>query len=98
MKDVADNLGISQDLLFKWRGELRTKEKRSFPANGLETLTEQEEKIRDLKKRLKEAMLERDILKKAVVFFMRKLENIRIKVREKTTFSPHKGMASASLT
>lgn len=53
VKDVADNLGISKDLLYKWRRELRAKEKLAFPGNGREALTEQEKKIRDLEKSLR---------------------------------------------
>jgi transposase-like protein len=71
VKDVADNLGISKDLLYKWRRELQAKEKFAFPGNGREALTEQDKKIRDLEKRLKDAEMERDILKKAVAIFSR---------------------------
>lgn len=71
VKDVADNLGISKDLLYKWRREFRAKEELAFPGNGREALTEQEKKIRDLEKKLKDAEMERDILKKAVAIFSR---------------------------
>jgi transposase len=71
VKDVADNLGISKDLLYKWRRELRAKEELAFPGNGREALTEQEKRIRELEKKLKDAEMERDILKKAVAIFSR---------------------------
>ncbi len=71
VQDVADSLGISKDLLYKWRREFRAKEELAFPGNGREALTEQEKKIRDLEKKLKDAEMERDILKKAVAIFSR---------------------------
>jgi len=71
VSDVADNLGISKDLLYKWRRELRLKEELAFPGNGREALTEQEKRIRELEKKLKDAEMERDILKKAVAIFSR---------------------------
>lgn len=71
VKEVADNLGISPDLLYKWRSELRAKEELAFPGNGREGLTDQEKRIRELEKKLKNAEMERDILKKAMAIFSR---------------------------
>ena len=45
------------------RGEL------AFPGKGKEALTSREKEIRELKKRLKDAEMERDILKKAMAIF-----------------------------
>jgi len=36
VKEVAANLGISKDLLYKWRRELRLKEGLAFPGHGKE--------------------------------------------------------------
>ena len=69
--DVADNLGIGKDILYRWRREQRSKEGLAFPGNGREALTSQQQKIRDLEKRLKDAEMERDILKKAMAIFSR---------------------------
>lgn len=69
VKGVADNLDISKDLLYKWRREFRAKEELAFPGNGREALTEQEKKIRDLEKKLKDTEMEREILEKAVAIF-----------------------------
>ena len=68
---VAENLGISQDLLFRWRREQRVNGELAFPGNGREALTSQQQKIRGLEKRLKNAEMERDILKKAMAIFSR---------------------------
>ncbi len=68
---VAENLGIGTDILYRWRREQRSKEGLAFPGNGREALTTQQQKIRDLEKRLKDTEMERDILKKAVGIFSR---------------------------
>ena len=69
--EVADNLGISKDLIYKWRRELRLKQGIAFPGHGREALTEQEKRIKELEKKLKDAEMERDILKKAMAIFSR---------------------------
>jgi transposase-like protein len=69
--EVAENLGISQDALYRWRRQIRTKGALAFPGNGRETLTEPQKRIRELKKKLKDAEMERDILKKAMAIFTR---------------------------
>ena len=71
ISSVADNLGISKDLLYRWRRELRAKDDIAFPGNGREALTIQQQKIRGLEKKLKDAEMERDILKKAMAIFSR---------------------------
>ena len=71
VSDVAENLGIGKDILYRWRREQRGKEGLAFPGNGREALTSQQQKIRDLEKRLKDTEMERDILKKAVGIFSR---------------------------
>ncbi len=69
--DVAENLGIAKDLLYRWRREQRAKEGGAFPGNGREALTSQQQKIRELEKKLKDTEMERDILKKAMAIFSR---------------------------
>ncbi len=68
---VAKNLGISKDLLYRWRRAQRVNKELPFPGNGREALTSQQQKIRELEKRLKNAEMERDILKKAMAIFSR---------------------------
>lgn len=69
--DVAENLGISKDLLYRWRQEQRTNRGLAFPGNGRESLTDQQKRIRELEKQLKDTEMERDILKKAMAIFTR---------------------------
>lgn len=71
---VAENLGISKELLYRWRKEYRQREELAFPGHGREALTPQEQKIRDLEKELKGAAMELDILKKAMGIFSRALK------------------------
>ena len=69
ISELARELGILPTLLYKWRKEQIDFGERSFPGNGKLKLTPEQEKIRELKLKLKDAELERDILKKAVHIF-----------------------------
>src|SRR5437870_7851148 len=66
---VASELGIRSELLNRWRREHLQYKESSFPGNGKPIQTEQEAEIARLKKDLREAQMERDILKKAVSIF-----------------------------
>jgi transposase len=69
--EVAENLGIGKDLIYRWRREQRAHPELVFPGNGREALTIQQQKIRELEKKLKDTEMERDILKKAMAIFSR---------------------------
>jgi transposase-like protein len=72
VSSVAENLGINKDLLYRWRREYhKGNGKYSFPGNGREALTPDQERIRELEKKLKDTEMERDILKKAMGIFSR---------------------------
>ena len=60
VKEVADELGIDPGRLSKWR------QKENSPVKSMEGLSAERQEIRRLQKELREAQLERDILKKAV--------------------------------
>jgi transposase-like protein len=62
--EIADRLGISVDILYQWRKRYRQQAKITFPGHGKLYLTPEQEHIRQLEKRLKNAEMERDILKK----------------------------------
>jgi len=64
--EVAQDLGIAHSNLRRWRAQYRKKGELSFPGNGKQRLTPQEEEIRRLKKELYDVRQERDILKKAL--------------------------------
>jgi transposase len=69
--EVAENLGIAKDLLYRWRKEYRSQEGLAFPGQGHEALSPQDRTIRELEKKLRDAEMERDILKKAMAIFSR---------------------------
>jgi len=68
-KQVAEELGIRPELLYKWRTSLLSDGVRSFTGNGNKKLSPEEKEIALLKKQVRELQLEREILKKAVIIF-----------------------------
>ena len=71
VREVAENLGISSDLFYRWRRQLRENPDLAFPGNGKMALTQDQRRIRALEKKLKDTEMERDILKKAMAIFSR---------------------------
>ena len=69
LSELARELGIKVSLLYKWRKEYQQFGRGSFPGNGNLKLTPEQERIHELEKKLKDAELERDILKKAISIF-----------------------------
>ena len=67
IKQAAQELGVSQSAMRKWVHERRTKGADAFPGSG--RLSPDEQKIRDLEKKVRLVEMERDILKKATAFF-----------------------------
>lgn len=71
VKEVAENLGIDPDLIYRWRRQQRKNGALAFPGNGNLALTQDQKRIRALEKQLKDTEMERDILKKAMAIFSR---------------------------
>lgn len=69
--ELARELGISATLLYKWRRAAEARPDATYPGRGRQVLSEDQRRIRELEKKLKDAELERDILKKAVSIFSR---------------------------
>ncbi len=67
--EVARNLDIHPSMLYSWKRKYADNGEKAFPGKG--HLTE----IAALRKRLREAEMERDILKKAVGIFSKTTEN-----------------------
>ena len=68
---AANNLGINPSLLSKWISRYKKNEgdlKSAFPTTG--HLSPSDQKIKDLEKELRNVRMERDILKKAMVYFV----------------------------
>lgn len=66
---VAEELGIRADLLSRWKREYQQRKEGSFSGHGKPALTAEQAEVARLKKHLREAEIERDILKKAVSIF-----------------------------
>lgn len=67
VEDIAEDLGVSKSSLFRWRKELGEDPDQAFPGKGQRK--ERDEEIARLKKELREARLENEILKKATAIF-----------------------------
>ena len=68
---LASELDIRAELIYRWRREVEAHKGASFPGQGNKTMTEEQKEIAKLKKELRDAQMERDILKKAVSIFSR---------------------------
>jgi transposase len=69
ISEFARELGVTAPQLYKWRKEYEEFGLGSFPRNGKLKQTPEQEQIAELGRRLKDAELERDILKKAIGIF-----------------------------
>ena len=69
VKEISEELDIPYSVLSRWRKESATFGKNSFPGKGKPKQTDEQREIAELKKQLKDAKLERDILKKAISIF-----------------------------
>lgn len=68
-REIGRDLGIPSDMVRRWSREHAASGEGSFSGNGKPVLTPEQREIVELKKALKEAEIERDILKKAVSIF-----------------------------
>ena len=62
---VAKELDIQADLLSRWKREHKQRKEGSFSGHGKPSLSPEQAEVARLKKQLREAEIERDILKKA---------------------------------
>jgi len=69
IKQAAQELGVSGSAMRKWVRESPAKGGGSFPGSG--RLSPEDQKTRDLEKKVRRLEMERDILKKATAFFAR---------------------------
>ena len=69
ISELASELGLKPELIYKWRAAYGAGSANSFPGKGVESLTPQQEELRRLKNELAETRMERDILKKAIGIF-----------------------------
>ena len=67
--EICRELDIPTSVLSRWRRESQAYGKNSFPGKGNPKLTDQQKEIAELKKKLRDTEIERDILKKAIAIF-----------------------------
>ena len=65
--EVARQLGINPNNLYKWRAQFNEEGEEAFPGKG--NLHSSDEELRRLRRENMRLREERDILKKAVIFF-----------------------------
>jgi transposase len=65
--EAARSLGINANMLGRWVKEHRADDGQAFRGNG--KLTPEQEELRNLKAQVKRLQMEKEILKKATVFF-----------------------------
>jgi transposase len=66
--ETARNLGINVNMLRRWKQEYTANVHTAFPGNG--RLSSEQEELRQLRDEVKRLRMERDILKKAMRFFV----------------------------
>ncbi|SMO97953.1 transposase [Gracilimonas mengyeensis] len=69
IRELANELDLRPELIYKWRTQYQNSPVASFPGKGVEALSPQEQKLRALQKENAELRMERDILKKAIGIF-----------------------------
>ncbi len=68
---IARELGIKRNQLYKWQSELKTRGAVAFPGSGMRRKASHD--VSRLKQELARMTEERDILKKAAAYFAREL-------------------------
>ncbi len=66
---VEQSLGISNGMIGRWRRQISKDGALAFPGNGIEAMTPDQKRIYELEKKLRDAEMDRDILKKALAIF-----------------------------
>ena len=69
IEDLAAQYKIHPNSIYKWRRAYMRHEEASFPGHGNKILSSEQREIELLKKQLREAELEKEILKKALGIF-----------------------------
>ncbi len=68
--EIAGELGIRPELLYRWSSQTRKDKNRAFPGSG-HLHDPEDERVRRLERELRSTQEERDILKKALAIFSR---------------------------
>lgn len=71
--EIARDLGMRRNQLYKWREQLRDKGEQAFSGKRGRPAADQASEIARLRKELDQVKLGRDILKKAAAYFAKEL-------------------------
>ena len=69
IKELAVELGIRPELIYRWRSEYEGSPEASFPGHGNPKHTPEQQELARLQRENADLRLERDILKKAIGIF-----------------------------
>jgi len=69
IKELARELGVSSERLYKWRAEYAQHGLASFQGHGVERLSDEGKRVKELEKKLRNTEMELEILKKAIAVF-----------------------------
>ncbi len=69
IKELADQVGIRPELIYRWRSEYQVDPEASFPGQGVPKRTAEQEELARLQRENADLRMERDILKKAIGIF-----------------------------
>lgn len=69
VKALAAELGVSSERLYKWRAEYGEHGEASFQGHGVERLSDEGKRVKELEKKLRNTEMELEILKKAIAVF-----------------------------
>lgn len=72
IRELADELGVIPDLVYRWRRQYEADPEISFPGHGNPKHTPEEAELARLQRENADLRLERDILKKAIGIFSKK--------------------------
>ncbi len=72
--DLARHLDVKREHIYRWQEEYRSLGDKAFPGTGRARITSQKDELFALKKELAAVKEERDILKKAAVYFAKELK------------------------
>lgn len=72
IKELANELGLRPELIYRWRSEYEGNPQGSFPGQGIPRHTPEEAELARLQRENADLRMERDILKKAIGIFSKK--------------------------
>lgn len=72
IRELADELGIRPELIYRWRSDYEGSPEVSFPGHGNPKQSPEQQELARLQRELADVRTERDILKKAIGIFSKR--------------------------